>query len=735
MALTENQRVAVLLEILGGPKFVGQMRAASAETRRLALATRLAGREAQLASKRSFIMQQGLFTLRRYAFYGTLAIGAMTAAVGRLGYEYLSAMQQASVALRPVIKDQTTLNGYLDQLFQISKYSPFVITDLALSFRQLYAGLHPLGIEGPQIITMMQALTDFMSFSGKTGPGQMQRLTLALQHMAYAGRLTGYAVNQLGRLGLPVNAILKSMGVVGTDSSRIARLNIPAQDFIAAMEKYAKNTPGIRNAARRMSMGTFHGLMQVARDTLSQLSGGILNSAYGGGQSLLGRLFRPGGPFDVAGQIATRKKGERGGGAAIKYLSAQFTGTTGLGQGVILLTNILKNLGRVFVTIVIPAFVLALHILILFWPTLKLLNILLGFAARNASWLKFVFAALAAEFVLTHSALMIFFLAQKIWTVFTFGQTITGIKRMIFWMKMLRTVELAGLISRWKAYAFALELATVGSGRIYGAGMKNNSMFAKMSRVLFTSIIPAMTMLPGKIATTAKSWAKYLFVQEQTRSATGAFAGKLPRWRILMNRMTVAIQAAAVASWEFTASILANPITWIVAAVIALTVGVVILYYKWKRFHDLVDKSWKSFKNQSIAVQLALSMAFGPIIQAAVAMRYIVTHFHSIAHFFGFGRGTSGTRTATGAYSPFGTAPRRGHAAGGWVGVGERGPEIAHLPLGTRITPAQSVKSVLNTGQLASGDGMTLYSTIVMPNGKVLAEVVSKARTDKEATR
>lgn len=685
MALTDNQRIAILLEILGGPKAVAEMRAVSAETRRLAMASRLAGREAQTMGRRSFIAQQSLFTLRRYAFYGTLALTVMAGAVAKLGYEYLSAMQQARVALTPVIKDQAKLNDYLNQLFQISKYSPFVITDLAVSFRQLFAGLHPLGMEAPAIIKLMRSLTDFMSASGKIGPGQMSRLAIAMQHMAYAGRVTGYASTQLTRLGIPVPAILKSMGVSETDSIRIAKLNIPAQAFIAAMERYARITPLYRNSARRQSLKTFHGLLQVARDTISQLSGGIMQSAYGGGQSFLGRLFRSGGPFDIASQIATKKGKGGGGGAAVKYLSAQFTGTTGLGQGILLLTNLVKNLGRVFVLVLLPAFVLALHSLILFWPILWPLNKLLKFMADNAWWLKFVFAALAAEFVITHFALLGLWSAQKLWVILTFGSTIGSVKNLIKYLKILRTVELTSMFTAWSRWAWAETEVVSSLGGTRSMVSTNTGRLARMSRVILFWVVPAL-------------------------------------------------QSAAVASWEFTASLLANPITWLVVAVIALTVGLVVLYYKWKRFHDFVQNSWKWFQSQSLVVRLALAVAFGPIIEAAIAMKYIIDHFKSIANFFGFGGGGHATAAARPAAVGFGRAYGT-HAAGGWVGVGENGPEIAHLPLGTRITPAQSVKGFLNTAQFAGHDDRTLYSTIVMPNGKVLAEVVSKARTDKESTR
>lgn len=46
--------------------------------------------------------------------------------------------------------------------------------------------------------------------------------------------------------------------------------------------------------------------------------------------------------------------------------------------------------------------------------------------------------------------------------------------------------------------------------------------------------------------------------------------------------LTIGLAAAAVAAWDFTAAILANPVTWIVVGVMALIAGLVLLVMKWK---------------------------------------------------------------------------------------------------------------------------------------------------------
>lgn len=493
-SLSAGQRITVLLELLGGPKYAAQMKLASAETATLGKRTNMMGRQMQLAGRRTTIANQALYTFRRLAFYGTLAILGTAAAVGKLGYSYLSAMQTARVALKPVIKDQSVLNGYLAQLFQISKYSPFVITDLAISFRQLFAGLQGQGVSPSGIIRTIRSLTDLMSFAGKTGPGQLQRTTLALQHMAYAGHLTGYAVNQLSRDGIPIFRILnKELGITGDQFHNISKMGIPASRVLAAINKYAETTKGPQGAALRISLQTLPGLLQVVRDSLSQLSGSFLSGIYGdsgggkkstGIQGFIYNLVRRGGPLDKVSSFGANHSGS----STLKYFNKQITGNSGLAQGLLLLLSIGRNVGAVFAKVIVPAWIMGLHALIVFYPILKLVNFALGFLAKHATIAKFIFAALAAEFVITHFALLGLWSATKLYNVATLG-AVKPLLKFIKYLKILRTVELAGGIGRLLTWARATEQAG-GAGAKFGDRVfVNTGRMAKMVRGIETAIM------------------------------------------------------------------------------------------------------------------------------------------------------------------------------------------------------------------------------------------------------
>lgn len=487
-SLNSQQRVMVLLELLGGPKFAAEMKGAAASTGLLGKNVDTMGKKMEQSARRTFMQNQALYTLRRYAFFGTIAVTAMGAAVLKLGYNYLSAMQQARVALSPVIKDHAMLEGYLNRLFQISKYSPFVLSDLAVGFRQMFAGLSQVGIGAPQILDTIQSLTDLMSFTGKTGPGAFQRVSLALQHMAYAGRLTGYAINQLSRDGIPIFSILnKELGITADQFHNISKMGIPAQTVLNAINKYAQNTPGIRGAALRLSLGTFHGLLQVLKDSVSQISGGFLKSTYGGKnsgiQGWLYSLLKPGGPLDKLAGVSTKQ----GGAAGILYLSKQLTGSSGLGKGLLLLFSTLQNIGRVFVHVIIPAWVLGAHALVIFYPILKAVNWGLGLLAKHGTAAKIIFAVLAAEFVITHFALIGLWTATKLYNIATLG-SLGPLKKMIKFLWALRTVELASGIRSLRAYAFATSEVVSNLGGVRSTVHKNTGIVARFTRKVWEAV-------------------------------------------------------------------------------------------------------------------------------------------------------------------------------------------------------------------------------------------------------
>jgi tape measure domain-containing protein len=554
--MTPEQRALILLELRGGPQYVAGMNASAAATRRLNTAVGTSGLAMQTAARRTFLMNQAMFTFRRYAFYGTLAITAMVTGLVKLGTSYLSAMQQARVALGPVIKDHATLEAQLKGLFTISKNSPFVISDLTRAFSAMYIAMAPIGISADTITRTLQSTVNYLSVLQQTTPMAMRRVTNALTDMANQGTLTGRMFNRLGQIGIPMARILnQQFGISGDQLKNISSLGLSALDVLNAINKGAQS-PGIRNAALRLSLHSVHGQIQNMRDSLSQLMGFMIGGPGGdrgpwaAWQKILFDLVRPGGTMERLTNIA----GRRGLTGVLMELSNMLTGSGGVGRGMLLLVSIGQNIGRIFATSVVPALVIGANSLVVFAPILYAVNALLGTAARHGNVLRWVLVPLAAAFLLSHTAMIGMWTAGKLVNIMLLGEA--GLVRSLFRsMLLLLTVEgrqivasklqlLWGLrnVANLKKWAFA----TVWLRNSYGTAttkiLANNSAAAKAVRVMFL--------------------------------------------------LTNATKKAAVTTWLFTTALLSNPITWIALAVVGLGVALYLVIFRFdlvkRKLQDLV---------------------------------------------------------------------------------------------------------------------------------------------------
>ena len=283
----------VILETIltGWREVVAGVEAETAAFRELGIQTALAGDKAVTAARKEEIFNQATFTGRRMVYAGTLALVAAGAAVVKLGWNYQSAMQQASVAMAPVFKNTGALNKELQHLFQVTAFSPFQYKDVTTAFRSLYFGLkYAPGVTDPVATAnkTLQSLLDALSAAGKATPANLQRASIALQHMAYSGRLTGYAVNQLSRDGIPMLPVLNNLlHITGDEIHRIGSLNVPVQQVLDGINKFIETHPGYRMAAFRQATMTLHGAFTTFKDLLSQASASSGAGMFGWVQKFL----------------------------------------------------------------------------------------------------------------------------------------------------------------------------------------------------------------------------------------------------------------------------------------------------------------------------------------------------------------------------------------------------------------------------------------------------------------
>lgn len=196
--------------------------------------------------------------------------------------------------------------------------------------------------------------------------------------------------------------------------------------------------------------------------------------------------------------------------------------------------------------------------------------------------------------------------------------------------------------------------------------------------------------------------------------------------------MALQTRVGATAFWALNAALYANPVGAIIAAVVAVGAVLYLAYRRVGWFHHAVDNVFHFIRKHWVLLGAIMLAPLTPVI---AALAFIVRHFRQVRRFLG--GIVSGAGHALGSLIP-------GHAAGGIVRsplqiVGERGPELAMLPIGSRVFNAPQTASMLraprtatvrrNAGSGQSGGGggpVYVHATHILQfDGKAVAKVVS----------
>lgn len=153
-----------------------------------------------------------------------------------------------------------------------------------------------------------------------------------------------------------------------------------------------------------------------------------------------------------------------------------------------------------------------------------------------------------------------------------------------------RLNNLSGSIRKFKA---ALEAALIDQGGPFQKTLKSIVDWA-------TKMLTSFHLIPGPVKTVALALAGITGVLSLMAGGFLLTIGPIFKSIKLLKDMApvfkimrLAMAAATKGVWQFTASLLANPITWIVIAVVALAAALFLLYKKNKTFRKFVDNLWQ----------------------------------------------------------------------------------------------------------------------------------------------
>lgn len=657
--MAADEEASILLLLRGEAAVQAGMERTALSVRGLAAA--ITEQNAAMAGqgRRSFLMNQALFTTRRLLYGGTLAMIGFTGVALKMGLTFNMQMENNRVALTQFLGSADAANTELTKLYDVAARTPFEFSNIVDATRRFLA----FGFSLQQTNRYLNIIGDTAAAFGG-GAEQIQRMVLVFGQMRAAGRVLGQDLLQLEQIGIPALSILQEqLGLTQEQMANIGRLHIPAELAIEAL---------MRGLDQR-----FHGLSEKQAKTLQ----GRLSTLHDYAARLFGTLTLPlyerirdkilPELSDLANQMqqAAKQGGIRG---ALRVVDTRY-GTN--------LTDLFMSVGSaatsvwiIFKDDLVPILFIFYQMLPSITSILKTLAAVMAFFAHHATLTKIILVVLVAEFIRFRTVLLLFGSGGKGSRGGLLGMLATG----------LTTVGKRGMA--WK------NIFAVAS-----FGVKANIRAVRQGWMALTKgMVEGSNHQIVKVGLLAKS---ILYMRKAFSFA-----------RLAIIEYTVAMYEAVSAQIVF---LLTNPVGWIIlltAALIILIAGLVILYYKWDRFHKLVDRFAKF-----LYTHWAL-LAFIPILGPMIMLMVVVVKYwgrwgdliRDIVHVFQvlwnlMKRFWNWTKHHTIGWLGKGLSfafhhqniPGAQHGgtvtSPGLVRVGEGGPEILSLPAGAGITPINTV--------------------------------------------
>lgn len=686
------EEVDIITRLRGQRQVTTGLTAEAAAMGELGAATAETGLTMERTARRSFLMNQAMFTMRRFLYMGTLALTAFAAATLKWGYDFNTSMQQGRIAIGQFLGSTSAANKELRLLFNFAAYTPFQFKDIVNASRVMLAFHFSLAMTN----RTLRNLVDALAATGRDTPAALNRVSTALGHMMSIGHITGQVLLQLARDGIPgvYEAVKKYFGLTDAQMKNIGALRLPAAEVMKAINQYIEQS-SMHGLAKKMAMGSLRGLLTTTRDFISQIMGDIESRPLRGIQRRLpainAALQRYAADFHHGGLTAVFSDIDRRHGT-------DMVGTMHAFQ------SAMHSLWLIVNTEVIP-------VLRGFWRVIQPLKVILmlvalalGVVAHNAWLVKPILALLIIDFIRARVTALYFAAAER------------------------QAALMAFLLARRQAYLNIWMLASYRIQKLTAA-----AWLLLSERVRFY-IMWQLRMIAIEIATRVamiRAAAAMFLLRLQTIALAYRLGGLSQAFRL-------------VAMWigaDWLA--LLGPI----GAAIALISVLTILYFKWKAFHDIVNDTakwiWKNWIFMMGFISLLPGIGPGIALLGAVVRYWKSIYTWANAAANAMRNAFSWTKHGIGRVASFafkhtigaipGLASGGQVRVGGSVLVGERGPEILSLPRGATVQPVPGLGNFDWGQEGIGGIHITVGFLPINLDGKQIAQAQAQVVTDKAA--
>lgn len=664
------------------------------------------------ARRRTFLMNQALFTLRRFSFYATIGLGALAGAAVKMGLAFNMSMEQNQIAMKLFLGSEKAATAELDYLYQLAAKTPFEFEQVVAAERRFLA----FGFSVKEAREALSVIGDVAAGLGGDPASNIERLVLVLGQVRATGRVLGQDMLQLQQLGINTNRIFQEELGITQDQLKngIGELQISSEVAIPAL---------IRGMDKQ-----FHGMAVEQSKTLT----GMITTLHDYTAQLMGALTMPvfdrlrtalvPGLVDLAKTLQVAADEGKSFHDMIGIIDRRLGAKGGLVELFDLLFYTTKGVVNIFRNVLIPAFlVVALILSKTVLPPLVMLAKGFEFITRYSKILVPLMTALTTAFLIHAAAIFLNYTymrlmrwAYMLWAVLVDGRLVKGV--------------LPRFLLMMRAITVSLIQGTVGTYLVAAAHVFWMNVVAMGNRVL-AFLMFELTMLKLLLR-------KYVIQLWLAIVAGWRWVASMTAATVAAARLRIATIVTTAAIWLMNTALYANPFVWVAVAVIALVAALALLYWKFERLRP--------------AIHALVFVLFGPLIGTILL---VIKYWREIGAAIdwvwnklrGFVEWASGKFGFLGNIFSF--AQRAGGlvgAARGFVGlqhggavtsggafvVGERGPELAMLPRGAAVTPSRKGGGA---AALPSFPEYIQVPVTVEINGKEIAKANAQYRMKKRA--
>lgn len=257
--------IAVRLRLQGARQFAAEAAAGAGAIAGFGLASEEAAAKTHLANLETRAFQQGMYTLRRYAFWGTTAVLGFAAASLKLGLSFDETRASGMAAFTSLLGGASAANREMSTLVGLTHDTGVQLGELTSAAETMQG----FGFSIRDVNSDLAVLANFAERSGR-GSGGLTALVEVFDRIRQSGRLTSLDLRTLNTQGISGLQILtKQLGLTQAQALELqrGRLVVPSNLALPAL------AAGI--GARANQLGTNLGQQTgIAHSFLSQILGG-----------------------------------------------------------------------------------------------------------------------------------------------------------------------------------------------------------------------------------------------------------------------------------------------------------------------------------------------------------------------------------------------------------------------------------------------------------------------------